>query len=166
MYSLHNSCRFACLQYSSVLGKWIRNRLILSRRLHRNLLSGGGSFCSLSTLGSRCNSRLRLCGIRVGRRWQGRDIRVFELGAVLALEDRTAVREARGLVGFVGELALRIGLRQRAAVFYQLEQTARIVIGGHACGTAAERRQLPRLRWLDGRTLGRRKAHAGEICNA
>jgi len=70
-------------------------------------------------LGGRCRGcRLRLRDIRVGGRWQGRDIRVFEFDAVLALEDRTAVGEARGLVGLVGELALGIGLRQRAAILH------------------------------------------------
>lgn len=62
--------------------------------------------------------RLRLRGLHVSRWWQGRDIRVFKFGAVLAFKDRTAVREARGLVGLVGKLALRIGLRQRAAIFH------------------------------------------------
>lgn len=108
---------------------------------------------------------IRARGVQLSRRRHGRDVRVLELGAFLALEDRTAIGEARGLVGRVGELALGVGLGQRAAVLHQLEQTAGVVVGGHAGGTAAERRQLPRLRRLDGRALGRREAHAGEVCN-
>lgn len=144
---------------------------IASRRLHRDLHPprGRGGF-SLLGLGLwrlwRLWLNLRARGVQLARRRQGRDVRVLELGTLLALEDRTAFGEARGLVGLVGELALGVGLGQRAAVLHQLEQTAGVVVGGHAGGTAAERRQLPRLRRLDGRALGRREAHAGEVCNA
>lgn len=73
-------------------------------------------FAAVSGLGLR---RLRLC-LRVGfaRRRQGRDVRVLELGTVLALEDRTTVGEACGLVGLVGELTLGVGLGQRTTILY------------------------------------------------
>lgn len=49
---------------------------------------------------------------------------IFQLGAGLALEVRTAVRERCGLIGgFSVKLALVVGQRQWSAVFNELEES-------------------------------------------
>lgn len=92
-----------------------------------------------------------------------RDLGILELHAGLAVEHRTAFGEASRLVGLLGQLALRVGLRVRAAVLDQFQQ-AGAAVALHARGPAAERRQLPRVSGLHGGAFGRRKAQAREIC--
>lgn len=128
-------CVYACVTSDLVF------RLIRRRRRRRRGCTAGGLFGVLDD----------------------RDLGILELHAGLAVEHRTAFGEASRLVGLLGQLALGVGLRVRAAVLDQLQQTG-AAVALHARGPAAERRQLPRVSGLHGGAFGRRKAQAREIC--
>lgn len=91
------------------------------------------------------------------------DLGVLELYAGLALEHRAALGERGRLVGLLGQLALGVGLGVRSAVLDQLQQSVG-AFALHAGGTAAERRQFPRVSRLHGGAFGRREAQSREVC--
>lgn len=90
------------------------------------------------------------------------DLRVLELYTGLTLEQRTAFGETGRLVGLLRQFALGVRFRVRSAVLDQFQKPVG-ALALHARGTAAERRQFPRVSRLDGRAFGRRETQSREI---
>lgn len=92
------------------------------------------------------------------------DLGVFQGHTGLAIEDGAAVWEWGCLVGLLGQLALGVGLGQRAAVFDQLQEvTGFLTLGLDAGGASAEGGEFPCLAGLHSGASGRGEAHAGEV---
>jgi len=88
------------------------------------------------------------------------DVRVLKRDSGLTLKDGAALGELGRLVRLVRELALGVGLGERAAVLNQFPEPALL---SNASGLAAERLQLPSCTRLKSGTPRGRKASSREI---